>query len=90
MLNILVGKINFIKQVKGADDAIFNKFKTRLVQLCARQNKPQLVIVILSTGMKLRGELIDLDLDKGITISIAGLTRIIPINIIKEIIQDDL
>ena len=90
LLNILVGKINFIKQVKGADDATFNKLKTRLVQLCTRQNKPQLVKVILSTGMKLRGELIDLDLDKGITISIAGLTRIIPINIIKEIIQDDL
>lgn len=89
LLNILVGKINFIKQVKGGNDATFNRLKSKLVQLCTKQNNPQLITILLLTGMKLRGELIDLDLDKGITISIAGLKRTIPINTIKEIIQED-
>ena len=81
--------INFIKQVKGGNDATFNRLKSKLVQLCTKQNNPQLITILLLTGMKLRGELIDLDLDKGITISIAGLKRTIPINTIKEIIQED-
>lgn len=89
LLNILVGKINFIKQVKGGNDATFNRLKLKLVQLCTKQTTSQLINVLLSTGMKLRGELIDLDLDKGITISIAGLKRTIPINTIKEINQED-
>ena len=88
LLNVLVGRINFIKQVKGKNDPIFLRFKTKLKYLCSIMNTSKAVSIRLKTGLFIKGNLISLDLDKGIELSVAGKTLYVQISAISEIIQD--
>jgi len=88
LLNVLVGKINFIKQVKDSNDSVYLRFRSKLKELCTRKGTSQMVSILLNTGLSLKGIMLDLDLDKGVKIQIAGIVKYIPISSIKEIVQD--
>lgn len=88
LLNVLVGKINFIKQVKGKDDLTYLRFKEKLEELCSIKNSNKLVTVKLKSGLVIKGQLINIDLEKGLVISIAGIKKLVNINSISEIIEE--
>lgn len=88
LLNVLVGKINFIKQVKGKDDSIYLRFKEKIEELCSIKNSDKVVSVRLKSGLVIKGQLINIDLEKGVVISIAGVKKNIVINSISEIIEE--
>ena len=88
LLNVLVGRINFIKQVKGKNDPIFLRFKNKLKYLCSIMNASKAVSIRLKTGLFIKGDLISLDLDKGIELSVAGRKLYVQISAISEITQD--
>lgn len=88
LLNVLVGRINFIKQVKGKNDPIFLRFKDKLKYLCSIMNASRAVSIRLKTGLFIKGDLISLDLDKGIELSVAGRKLYVQISAISEITQD--
>ena len=87
-MNVLVGKINFIKQVKGKDDLTYLRFKEKLEELCSIKNSNKLVTVKLKSGLVIKGQLINIDLEKGLVISIAGIKKLVNTNSISEIIEE--
>lgn len=88
LLNVLVGKINFIKQVKGKDDRIYQRFKGKIEELCSIKNSNKVVSVRLKSGLVIKGQLINIDLEKGLVISIAGIKKLVNMNSISEIIEE--
>ena len=87
LINVLRGKLNFLKQVRGSNDSKYQDFMNRFKSLLFYHTNIKLVILKLESGLTIKGRVISLNLNKEIRIEVLGRIQTCKMNQIKEICE---
>ena len=89
--NVIKGKLDFLKMVRGKDDLLYLNFNKKYEALYTelkkniKSNTNSSVLIKLSNGTKLKCKIINYNIPKSITIELAGKRQDIDMNIINSI-----
>lgn len=85
LINVLRGKLNFMKQVRGSEDSLYKKFKKSYDNLSYYALNEKMISIKLKSGFTIKGKVVYFDLEDTIRIEIAGLVKSFPVSQIQEI-----